>query len=79
MICVKLALDLPAMWRHGAAPFDLKKRIVRAVIKEIVVYVEAATLLVSCIGRAATIPRSISATQSRRASLEDCREHSRAH
>ncbi|MFY9876341.1 MAG: recombinase family protein [Rhodomicrobium sp.] len=42
----ELALDLPAMWRHGAAPFDLKKRIVRAVIKEIVVYVEAATLRV---------------------------------
>jgi len=34
------------LWCHGAAPFDLKKRIVRAVIKEIVVYVEAATLRV---------------------------------
>jgi hypothetical protein len=34
------------LWRHGAAPFDLKKRIVRAVIKEIVVYVEAAVLRV---------------------------------
>jgi excisionase family DNA binding protein len=42
----ELALDLPALWRHGAAPFDLKKRIVRAVIKEIVVYVEAAVLRV---------------------------------
>jgi hypothetical protein len=42
----ELAWDLPALWFHGAAPFDLKKRIVRAVIKEIVVYVEAATLRV---------------------------------
>jgi excisionase family DNA binding protein len=40
----KLASDLPVLWNHEAAPFDLKKRIVRAVIKEIVVYVEAATL-----------------------------------
>jgi DNA invertase Pin-like site-specific DNA recombinase len=40
----KLAWDLPALWRHDAAPFDLKKRIVRAVIKEIIVYVEAAAL-----------------------------------
>jgi excisionase family DNA binding protein len=43
---LELARDLPALWRHDAAPFDLKKRIARAVIKEIVVYVEAATLLV---------------------------------
>ncbi len=42
----KLALDFPALWHHEAAPFDLKKRIVRAVIKEIVVYVEATTLRV---------------------------------
>lgn len=42
----ELALDLPALWRDGAAPFDLKKRIVRAVIKEIVVYVEAEALRV---------------------------------
>ncbi len=34
------------MWRHDAAPFDLKKRIVRAVIKEIVVYAGAAALRV---------------------------------
>jgi hypothetical protein len=33
----KLAWDLPRLWRNEAAPFDLKKRIVRAVIKEIVV------------------------------------------
>src|SRR5271166_1001010 len=42
----KFARDLPALWRHEAAPFDLKKRIVRAVIKEIVVYVEAMALRV---------------------------------
>ena len=36
----ELAWDLPALWHNGAAPFDLKKRIVRAIIKEIVVYVE---------------------------------------
>ena len=42
----KLASDLPALWHHEAAPFDLKKRIVRAVIKEIVVYVEPAALQV---------------------------------
>jgi excisionase family DNA binding protein len=40
----ELAWDLPALWRDGAAPFDFKKRIVRAVIKEIVVYVEATAL-----------------------------------
>jgi len=42
----ELASDLPVLWKHEAAPFDLKKRIVRAVIKEIVVYVETATLRV---------------------------------
>ena len=42
----QLALDLPRLWRHEAAPFDLKKRIVRAVIKEIVVTVEATMLRV---------------------------------
>ena len=42
----ELARDLPALWHNEAAPFDLKKRIVRAVIKEIVVYVEAEALRV---------------------------------
>jgi excisionase family DNA binding protein len=42
----QLAWDLPRLWQHEAAPFDLKKRILRAVIKEIVVYVEAETLRV---------------------------------
>ena len=42
----QLALDLPRLWQHEAAPFDLKKRIVRAVIKEIVVTVEATKLRV---------------------------------
>jgi excisionase family DNA binding protein len=42
----QLAWDLPALWCHEAAPFDLKKRIVRAVVKEIIVYVEAASLRV---------------------------------
>ncbi len=42
----ELAWDLPRLWHHQAAPFDLKKRIVRAVIREIVVFVEATTLRV---------------------------------
>ncbi len=42
----ELAWDLPALWCHDAAPFDPKKRIVRAVIKEIVVYADAAVLRV---------------------------------
>ena len=42
----QLAWDLPRLWHHEAAPFDLKKRILRAVIKEIVVYVEVETLRV---------------------------------
>jgi len=41
-----LACDLPRLWNHEAAPFDLKKRILRAVIKEIVVYVEKKVLRV---------------------------------
>jgi excisionase family DNA binding protein len=41
-----LAWDLPRLWRHEAAPFELKKRIVRAVVREIVVYVEATSLRV---------------------------------
>lgn len=42
----QLASDLPRLWQHEAAPIDLKKRIVRAVIKEIVVTVEATMLRV---------------------------------
>jgi excisionase family DNA binding protein len=34
-----LALDLPRLWNHAGASFDLKKRIVRAVVNEVVVYV----------------------------------------
>jgi excisionase family DNA binding protein len=36
----RLAFDLPKLWNHEAAPFELKKRILRTVIREIVVYVE---------------------------------------
>jgi DNA invertase Pin-like site-specific DNA recombinase len=32
-----LAEDLPAVWNHPQAPYDLKKRLVRTLIKEIVV------------------------------------------
>ena len=39
-----LADDLPQLWHHDAAPFDLKKRIVRTVIKEIIVFVDKKTL-----------------------------------
>jgi excisionase family DNA binding protein len=42
----RLADDLPRLWHDDAAPFDLKKRIVRTVIKELVVFVEAAKLRV---------------------------------
>ena len=42
----RLALDLPRLWHHPSAPFDLKKRILRTVIKEIVVYVEESRLRV---------------------------------
>jgi excisionase family DNA binding protein len=42
----RLASDLPQLWHHESAPFDLKKRVVRTVIKEIVVFVEEATLRV---------------------------------
>lgn len=42
----RLASDLPHLWNHPAAPFDLKKRILRTVMKEIVVYVEKKILRV---------------------------------
>ena len=42
----RLALDLPRLWHHPATPFDLKKRILRTVIKELVVYVEESRLRV---------------------------------
>src|SRR6266481_10083173 len=40
----QLAADLPRLWNHTAAPFDLKKRLVRAVLQEVMVYVEDAQL-----------------------------------
>jgi excisionase family DNA binding protein len=42
----QLAGDLPRLWEHPAASFDLKKRLLRTVIKELVVYVEPHTLRV---------------------------------
>jgi excisionase family DNA binding protein len=39
-----LAVDLPRLWNHPAAPCDLKKRLLRAVIQEIVVYVDKKTI-----------------------------------
>jgi excisionase family DNA binding protein len=42
----RLALDLPRLWHHASAPFDLKKRILRTVLKEIVVYVDESSLRV---------------------------------
>jgi excisionase family DNA binding protein len=42
----RLALDLPRLWHHPSAPFDLKKRILRTVVKEVVVYVEESRLRV---------------------------------
>ena len=40
----QLAQDLPAVWHHPAASYQLKKRIVRTVIKEIVAAVEENTV-----------------------------------
>ncbi|HMB03854.1 MAG TPA: recombinase family protein, partial [Isosphaeraceae bacterium] len=42
----RLATDLPRLWHHASAPFDLKKRILRTVLKEVVVYVEESSLRV---------------------------------
>ncbi len=42
----QLAVDLPQVWDHPAAPFDLKKRLLRTVIQELVVYVEPQTIRV---------------------------------
>jgi DNA invertase Pin-like site-specific DNA recombinase len=42
----RLAVDLPRVWHHPSAPFDLKKRLLRTVIREVVVYVEQRTLRV---------------------------------
>lgn len=42
----QLAIDLPRLWDHPAAPFDLKKRLLRAIIQELVVYVEEQTIRV---------------------------------
>lgn len=39
-----LAVDLPCLWNHPDAPCDLKKRLLRAVIQEIVVYVDEKTI-----------------------------------
>jgi len=42
----QLAGDLPRLWEHPSAPYELKKRLLRTVIKELVVYVESHTLRV---------------------------------
>ncbi len=42
----RLTTDLPRLWHDPSAPFDLKKRILRTVLKEIVVYVEQSKLRV---------------------------------
>jgi excisionase family DNA binding protein len=42
----RLSEDLPQLWHHDAAPLDLKKRVVRTVIKEVVVFVEKVNLRV---------------------------------
>ena len=39
-----LAADLPRLWNHTAVSPDLKKRLIRTVIKEIVLYVEKKTI-----------------------------------
>jgi hypothetical protein len=42
----QLAGDLPRLWEPPCAPFELKKRLLRTVIQELVVYVESHTLRV---------------------------------
>jgi excisionase family DNA binding protein len=42
----QLAVDLPQVWEHPAAPFELKKRLLRTVIQEVVAYVEPQTIRV---------------------------------
>jgi excisionase family DNA binding protein len=42
----RLAVDLPSLWNHPSAPFDLKKRMLRIIIREIVVFVQKQTLRV---------------------------------
>jgi excisionase family DNA binding protein len=42
----RLATDLPRVWHHEAAPWELKKRLLRAAIKEIIVFREATTIRV---------------------------------
>ena len=41
-----LAAELPRVWNHPAAPFELKKRVLRSVIYEIVIYAEKQSLRV---------------------------------
>jgi len=40
-----LADDLPQLWNHPAASIEIRKRILRAVLKEIIVTIEANRLL----------------------------------
>jgi len=42
----RLAVDLPRLWNHASTPFDLKKRLLRTVVNEVVVYVEERALRV---------------------------------
>jgi excisionase family DNA binding protein len=39
-----LAVDLPCLWNHPDAPCDLKKRLLRSVLQEVVVYVDQKTI-----------------------------------
>jgi DNA invertase Pin-like site-specific DNA recombinase len=48
----ELSQDLPRVWNHPRSPLDLKKRIIRTVIKEIIVYLEEQKikLIIHCEG-----------------------------
>jgi len=51
-----LAEDVPRLWDHPDTTPDVRKRIVRTVIKEIVVNSEVTRCASSCIGKAAITP-----------------------
>jgi hypothetical protein len=51
-----LADDLPRVWNHPDASIEIRKRILRAVLMEIVVTIEGDRLCWSCIGRAGITP-----------------------
>jgi hypothetical protein len=50
-----LADDLPRLWNHPAASTETRKRILRAVLKEVIVTVEPDACASCCTGRVASL------------------------